>query len=78
MSRVRSKRLSTRPQKQAPTLRRSSAIPSEQQQLAVDYLRSRNIGQFAMDIDFSDWRVRSSNSVIKKVMSVSKRGAVSS
>jgi hypothetical protein len=43
--------------------------------LAVDYLKSRNIGQFAMDIDSSDWRVRSSKSVIKKVMAgLKKRG----
>ena len=46
--------------------------------LAADYLKSRNIGQFAMDIDSSDWRVRSSKSVIKKVMAVSKRGAAAS
>ena len=43
--------------------------------LAVDYLRSRNIGQFAVDIDSSDWRLRSSEGVIKKVMSgLKKRG----
>ncbi len=36
--------------------------------LTVDYLKSRNIGQFAVDIDFQDWRVRSSKAVIKRVM----------
>ena len=34
----------------------------------VDYLKSRNIGQFAINIDSSDWRVRSSKGVITRVM----------
>jgi peptidoglycan/xylan/chitin deacetylase (PgdA/CDA1 family) len=34
----------------------------------VDYLKGRNIGQFAVDIDSQDWRVRSSKAVIKRVM----------
>jgi len=43
--------------------------------LAVDYLKSRNIGQFAVDIDSSDWRVRSSKGVIARVMAgLKKRG----
>jgi peptidoglycan-N-acetylglucosamine deacetylase len=37
-------------------------------QLAEDYFKSRNIGQFAVDIDSSDWRVRSSAPVIARVM----------
>ena len=42
---------------------------------AVDYLKSRNIGQFAVDIDSSDWRVRSSKAVIARVMAgLKKRG----
>ncbi len=36
--------------------------------VTVDYLKSRNIGQFAVDIDFQDWRVRSSKAVIKRIM----------
>ncbi len=36
--------------------------------LSVDYLKSRNIGQFAIDIDSNDWRVRSSKPVIARVM----------
>ena len=44
-------------------------------QPVVDYLKSRNIGQFAVDIDFSDWRVRSSKGVISRVMAgLKKRG----
>jgi len=34
----------------------------------VDYFKSRNIGQFAVDIDSQDWRVRSSKPVIARVM----------
>jgi len=34
----------------------------------VDYLKSRNIGQFAIDIDSNDWRVRSSKAVITRIM----------
>ncbi len=36
--------------------------------LSEDYFKSRNIGQFAVDIDSSDWRVRSSAPVIARVM----------
>ena len=43
--------------------------------VTVDYLKSRNIGQFAIDIDSSDWRVRSSKGVIARVMAgLKKRG----
>ena len=43
--------------------------------VTVDYLKSRNIGQFAVDIDSSDWRVRSSKAVIARVMAgLKKRG----
>ena len=41
--------------------------------LAVDYLKSRNIGQFAIDIDSSDWRVRSSKGVVTRVMAGLKK-----
>lgn len=41
--------------------------------LTVDYLKSRNIGQFAIDIDSSDWRVRSSKAVITRVMAGLRR-----
>lgn len=34
----------------------------------VDYMKSRNIGQFAVDIDSQDWRVRSSKSVVTRIM----------
>lgn len=34
----------------------------------VDYMKSRNIGQFAVDIDSQDWRVRSSKPVIARIM----------
>jgi peptidoglycan/xylan/chitin deacetylase (PgdA/CDA1 family) len=41
----------------------------------VDYLKSRNIGQFAVDVDSQDWRVRSSKPVIARVMAgLKKRG----
>jgi peptidoglycan-N-acetylglucosamine deacetylase len=36
--------------------------------ITEDYFKSRNIGQFAIDIDSSDWRVRSSGPVIARVM----------
>lgn len=36
--------------------------------LDEDYFKSRNIAQFAVDIDSSDWRMRSSAPVIAKVM----------
>lgn len=36
--------------------------------LTEDYFVSRNIAQFAVDIDSSDWRVRSSAPVIARVM----------
>jgi peptidoglycan-N-acetylglucosamine deacetylase len=36
--------------------------------LTEDYFKSRNIGQFAIDIDSSDWRVRSSAPVIARIM----------
>lgn len=36
--------------------------------LAEDYFKGRNIGQFAVDIDSSDWRVRSSAPVIARIM----------
>jgi peptidoglycan/xylan/chitin deacetylase (PgdA/CDA1 family) len=34
----------------------------------VDYMKSRNIGQFAVDVDSQDWRVRSSKPVIQRIM----------
>lgn len=37
-------------------------------QLSEDYFKSRNIGQFAVDIDSNDWRVRSSAPVVARVM----------
>jgi peptidoglycan/xylan/chitin deacetylase (PgdA/CDA1 family) len=37
-------------------------------QVTVDYMKSRNIGQFAVDIDSQDWRVRSTKPVIARVM----------
>ena len=42
-------------------------------QPTVDYLKSRDIGQFAIDIEFSDWRVRSSKGVISRVMAGVKK-----
>lgn len=33
-----------------------------------DYMKSRNIGQFAVDIDLQDWRVRSAKPVVARVM----------
>lgn len=36
--------------------------------LSEDYFKSRNIGQFAVDIDSNDWRVRSSAPVVARVM----------
>lgn len=36
--------------------------------LAEDYFKSRNIAQFAVDVDSSDWRMRSSAPVIARVM----------
>jgi peptidoglycan/xylan/chitin deacetylase (PgdA/CDA1 family) len=36
--------------------------------ITEDYFKGRNIGQFAIDIDSSDWRVRSSAPVIARVM----------
>ncbi len=43
--------------------------------ITEDYFKSRNIGQFAIDIDSSDWRVRSSAPVIARVMAgLKKRG----
>jgi peptidoglycan/xylan/chitin deacetylase (PgdA/CDA1 family) len=39
----------------------------------VDYMKSRNIGQFAVDIDSQDWRVRSSKPVIARIMAGLKR-----
>jgi len=36
--------------------------------LAEDYFKGRNIAQFAVDIDSSDWRMRSSAPVIARVM----------
>jgi len=36
--------------------------------ITVDYLKSRNIGQFAIDIDSSDWRVRSAKAVVDSIM----------
>src|SRR5262245_47168973 len=35
---------------------------------AVAYLRARDIAQFAVDVDSSDWRIRSAQSVIRQVM----------
>lgn len=37
-------------------------------QATVDYMKSRNIGQFAVDIDSQDWRARSTKPVIARVM----------
>ena len=34
----------------------------------VDYLHSRNIGQFAVDVDSLDWRIHSPKALINKVM----------
>ncbi|MBS0235269.1 MAG: polysaccharide deacetylase family protein [Proteobacteria bacterium] len=43
--------------------------------ITEDYFKSRNIGQFAIDIDSSDWRVRSSAPVIARIMAgLKKRG----
>jgi peptidoglycan/xylan/chitin deacetylase (PgdA/CDA1 family) len=36
--------------------------------MTVSYLQSRNIGQFAIDIDSFDWRSRNSQSVIRTIM----------
>jgi len=35
---------------------------------AADYMKSRNIAQFAVDIDSQDWRVRSAKPVIARIM----------
>jgi peptidoglycan/xylan/chitin deacetylase (PgdA/CDA1 family) len=35
----------------------------------VDYLHSRNIGQFAVDVDSLDWRIHNPKALINKVMS---------
>lgn len=41
----------------------------------VEYLQSRNIGQFAIDIDSQDWRTHNPTSVIRKVMAgLQRRG----
>jgi peptidoglycan/xylan/chitin deacetylase (PgdA/CDA1 family) len=41
----------------------------------VDYLRSRNIGQFAVDVDSLDWRIHNTKAMVKKVMDgLKKRG----
>jgi peptidoglycan/xylan/chitin deacetylase (PgdA/CDA1 family) len=41
----------------------------------VDYMKSRNIGQFAVDVDSQDWRVRSSKPVVARIMAgLKKRG----
>lgn len=34
----------------------------------VDYMKSRNIAQFAVDVNSQDWRVRNAKSVIARVM----------
>lgn len=36
--------------------------------LAEDYFKSRDIAQFAVDVDSNDWRVRSSGPVVARVM----------
>lgn len=36
----------------------------------IAYLKSRNIAQFAIDIDSFDWRSRNASSVVRRVMSV--------
>jgi peptidoglycan-N-acetylglucosamine deacetylase len=36
--------------------------------LAEDYFKSRNIGQFAVDVDSNDWRVRSGTAAVARVM----------
>ena len=44
-------------------------------QAAAAYLQSRNIAQFAIDIDFFDWRTRNAESVTRRVMaSLEHRG----
>ncbi|MGE3067186.1 MAG: polysaccharide deacetylase family protein [Hyphomicrobiaceae bacterium] len=41
----------------------------------VSYLRSRNIGQFAIDVDSLDWRYRNVKSVVRRVMAgLAQRG----
>jgi peptidoglycan/xylan/chitin deacetylase (PgdA/CDA1 family) len=41
----------------------------------VTYLKSRNIGQFAIDIDSFDWRTRDPRSIVHRVMSgLERRG----
>lgn len=41
----------------------------------VEYLQSRNIGQFAIDIDSNDWRTRNPKAVINRVMAgLQRRG----
>jgi peptidoglycan-N-acetylglucosamine deacetylase len=40
---------------------------------AVAYLQSRNIGQFAIDIDSFDWRSRNAKAVIHRVMAALER-----
>jgi peptidoglycan/xylan/chitin deacetylase (PgdA/CDA1 family) len=39
----------------------------------VEYLQSRNIGQFAIDIDSLDWRTHSAKAVVNRVMAGLKR-----
>ena len=42
---------------------------------AIAYLKSRNVAQFAIDIDSFDWRTRNSQSVIARVMAgLERRG----
>lgn len=42
---------------------------------AIDYLRSRNIAMVAIDIDSLDWRTRSPQTVVRRVMGLlSRRG----
>jgi len=42
---------------------------------AIAYLQSRNIAQFAIDIDSLDWRSRNPSSIVRRVMSqLEKRG----
>lgn len=37
-------------------------------QATVDYMKGRNIAQFAVDVDSQDWRVRSTKPIVTRVM----------
>jgi peptidoglycan/xylan/chitin deacetylase (PgdA/CDA1 family) len=42
-------------------------------QTSIDYLKERNIGQFAIDVDSNDWRVRSSKAVVTRIIAGLKK-----